>query len=187
MREIWLRPNRRALGVAMIAPAVVTCLGVTLAILGWWTDAPWQFGGGIATTGMGAVLLMLLWAAMTIPRLAYRDGELLVYLRTSRPIAVPIEVVESLFLGHGPAMLKGDDSDHATTRNVVVRIADTALDWHQRDVRSELGKWCDGYIVIRGTWCEPVSLEQLNKLNARLLELHRDRRSEPPNPTELAP
>jgi hypothetical protein len=43
-----------------------------------------------------------------------------------------------------------------------------------------LGKWCGSYITIRGTWCERLSVELVQRLNVRLAEMHaRGARSRP--------
>jgi hypothetical protein len=89
------------------------------------------------------------------------------------PLEVPLDVVEAFFQGTGPSMLPGDRVRPRKTANVVIRLADRASDVHHRDVTPALGEWRDGYITIRGTWCEPVTEELLRKLNARLADAKR--------------
>ena len=36
-----------------------------------------------------------------------------------------------------------------------------------------LGSWEHGYIVVRGTWCEPINREVIKGLNKRLVAAHR--------------
>ncbi len=36
--------------------------------------------------------------------------------------------------------------------------------------------WCSGYITIRGTWCEPLNVPLVNRLNQRLADVTRARR-----------
>ena len=55
----------------------------------------------------------------------------------------------------------------------MIRIADSATEWRQQEVKPQLGKWCEGYITIRGTWCEPLSIDLINRLNERLAEVNR--------------
>lgn len=177
MYECWLKTNRQALLVAAIVPGLLATAGAALLLTGYaWAGGPW-FYAGAALAAVGSVLVAALLYAMRIPRLAYEDGHLLVYLRTLTPFRVPIDIVEVFFVGQGPAHPVEDEADTATTRNVVVRLAESAPQWHQRDVRSDLGQWCDGYIIIRGTWCEPLSLERVNQINHRLAEIRRQRRA----------
>jgi hypothetical protein len=69
-------------------------------------------------------------------------------------------------------MLPDGDRRNSETSALVLRVADKASDWHRQDVKPQLGKWCEGYITIRGTWCEPLSIALVNRLNARLAEIH---------------
>ena len=64
------------------------------------------------------------------------------------------------------------------TANVVIRLADAARQWHDGELPPALGKWSEGYIVLRGTWCEPIGHERLNEINRRLAEVHRLRREQ---------
>ncbi len=50
----------------------------------------------------------------------------------------------------------------------MIRLADRATDYAQRDVKPALGSWCNHYVTIRGTWCEPLSLALVTRLNTRL-------------------
>ena len=95
----------------------------------------------------------------------------------SPPCAWPIDIVEVLFMGQGPVLPGSKNEEKTETKNAVIRIAEKATEWHARPVRRELGSWCDGYIIIRGTWCEPLSVELLNALNSRLVDIHRQQRS----------
>ena len=52
-----------------------------------------------------------------LPRLAYADRHLLVYLDSGPPQRVPIEVVEGFLLGQGPTMLPGKQYEHAEATN----------------------------------------------------------------------
>jgi hypothetical protein len=38
-------------------------------------------------------------------------------------------------------------------------------------VKPALGAWCDSYVTIRGTWCEPLNGELIRRLNRRLREV----------------
>jgi hypothetical protein len=117
------------------------------------------------------LLLLLVWQ-LRLPRLAYDAGDLLVYLRGSRPIRVPLEVVECFLLGQAPTMLPGKQHEHAETSSIMIRLSERAEEWSHRDVKPALGKWCSGYITLRGTWCEPLSVAVVNRLNVQLAEAH---------------
>ncbi len=71
------------------------------------------------------------------------------------------------------AALEGLPGVGRKTANVVLRLAERADDAHDRDVTSALGAWRDGYITIRGTWCEVINAELLETLNARLADVNR--------------
>lgn len=177
MKEVWLRANRRPVGAALGAALLLT-LGGAIAAIG---------GSGAAVRGIGglAIALGLLTALALLsllqPRLQ-RDGDhLVVRLASGPPERLPLKDVEVFFFGQGPAMMgpradQPDEDQQDQTSNIVVRLADAATNLHQRDVDRRLGHWCDGYIVIRGTHCEPLSKELLTQLNRRLMEHHRARR-----------
>ena len=170
MRETWLRPNRRAIWFGCVPPTAVAALGVWLACGG--TDPNNQLlrcvgvvisVGGLATFGA-------LIAQLQRPRVAYQDGHVLFYLRAGRPIAVSVGIVEAFFLGQGPATLpRGLQRQESV--NLVARISQRATDWARQEVKPSLGNWCDGYVTIRGTWCEPLGAELIRRLNRRLKEV----------------
>jgi hypothetical protein len=169
MAEIWLRSNRRALALGLILPGVLLITGILLAAL------THHFYAQIAGSILAAVGLLgcaaLLWQ-MRLPRLAVDDSRLLVYARSGRPYGVPIEVVEGFLLGQGPSFLPGKRNARTETTNFVIRLAESAADWSQRDMHPALGKWCGSYITIRGTWCERLSVDLVQRLNVRLAEMH---------------
>jgi len=105
-----------------------------------------------------------------------------VYLGAARPFRLPIEVVEVFFLGQAPSMVHKDgdpfDDQGPTTSTIVVRLAEKASEWQQRDVRPMLGHWCEGYITLRGTWCQPITEELVRTLNHRLVEVKREQKRE---------
>ncbi|MEX0679097.1 MAG: hypothetical protein WD063_18630 [Pirellulales bacterium] len=173
-REIWLRTNARALLFGMAPPAAVGLMGLVLLLGIPGRQGPrWLTGVGAVLAAMAlATILALAWQ-MRKPRLAFRDGELLVWLRSGAPIRVPIDVVEGFLLGQAPSLLPLKRHRHAETATLVVRIAEGADEWHRQEVKPQLGKWCEGYITIRGTWCEPLSIGLVNRLNERLAEVTR--------------
>lgn len=177
MRECWLRTNVRVLFFSLILAAIVSCAGVALIVVGR------NIGGNVisriagwslVSVGVSAVILLLV--RTRIPRIGYQDEHLLVYLNGFAPFRVPIEVVECFFLGQGSSMIKSRGGQELETATVVVRLAESAKEWHHRDVHRLLGHWCDGYITIRGTWCESLTADLLRELNARLVQMHRQQK-----------
>ena len=57
------------------------------------------------------------------------------------------------------------------TVNLVARLSQRHTEWAQQEVKPALGSWCDGYVTIRGAWCEPLNGELIRKLNRRLKEI----------------
>lgn len=177
MRESWLMPNRRAIAMGLVTPACAIMVGTALVLFslgrertGFYFWSGCTLIGLSLAGGLGALLLI------NQPRLAYAKGCLVVFLGPPRPHFVPINLVECFFLGHGPSMLPASRGKEAETQTIVVRLAESAAEWKHRDVKPALGHWCDGYIVIRGTWCEPITPELVQKLNSRLVEAHRQDR-----------
>lgn len=173
MREVWLRQNVRAIYFGMIPPALMV-LTAAFWLWGWGALArSWVQGLVWAFLTIGALMLANLIIQLRRPRIAYRDGKLYFYLRAGSPIEVPIDVVEAFLLGVGPAMLSGRDDPHTETRILNIRLAERAEEWAYVEVKPALGKWCGGYITIRGTWCEPLNIALVNRLNQRLAEVQK--------------
>jgi hypothetical protein len=172
MQKPWLRSNRRAIAAGFVVPAVLVVIAVVLAILPWnW----WRFTAVVPLI-VAVVITWSLWRMMQQPRLAYDNGFLLVYVSgTFAPERVPIEIVECFFLGQAPSLLPQptESSKPAQSQAIIVRLAESAREWHQRPVRRELGQWCDGYITVRGTWSEPIHPDLVQRLNAQLVEARR--------------
>ena len=170
MTEIWLHNNRRALAFGLILPGLLLAIGIAMATLQGpvWLRAA---GGVVALVGLlgVAIIARQLWQ----PRLAYDERHLLVYLQTGPACRVPIEMVEGFLLGQGPTLLPGKRYDRAEAATVVIRLADSAIDWADRETKPALGRWCGGYITLRGTWCEPLSVDLVQRLNRRLAEVNR--------------
>jgi hypothetical protein len=169
------------MALGLIPPVLLGLLGMALVIAssagggGSWAVASW-LGWALVAVGTLMVVAIVYW--MRLPRLGYENGQFLVYLRTVAPLRVPIDVVECFFLGQGPSRIAGPEGKEAETTTIVVRLAESASEWRHVDVRPELGHWCDGYITIRGTWCEPINRELMERLNRRLIEVHRQRRQQ---------
>lgn len=132
-------------------------------------DRPSLRLAGCVAIAIAALLVAGLLRHMIRPRLACDGSHLLVYLASEGPFRVPLEVVEVFFLGQGPAMLEGRN-EKANATNIVVRLAERAKPWHVRDVKLALGSWSEGYITIRGTWCEPIHPDVIHRLNRSLRE-----------------
>jgi hypothetical protein len=180
--EVWLRPNRRALYFGMLLPAVILAVGAVLLVgLPGREPAVWMRAVGAVAVVLGLGLLGALVVQLRRPRLALRDGCLLVALRPGDPIRVPIECVECFLLGHAPSLLPGKGKEHVDATSLTVRIAESAKEWQSHDVKPQLGAWCGGYITIRGTWCEPLNIKLVNRLNERLAKVSRT------NPRQDAP
>lgn len=167
MFEVWLRPNRRALAMAVVPAAATSLLGLALAR----SAAPSIVIAGWTLAAVGIALIAgLLWQ-MRRPRVAFRDRHVLFYLRAGEPIAVPVEFVEAFFVGQGPARLP-TAANPAETVNLIARISQKAPQWTQVAVKPALGAWCNGYVTIRGAWCEPLTAEVIRRINRRLREVH---------------
>lgn len=174
MQETWLRSNRRALWFGMILPLCAGLVGV------WFIWQSGESGGiavrwaGIALVVFGIATLGLLVRMMLRPPISYRQGQVLFRLRSGEAIAVPVNVVEAFFVGQGPAQLPGGFWGGTKTYNLVARLSQREKDWAQRDVKPALGNWSEGYVTIRGTWCEPLDDEVVRRLNRRLKEVKTD-------------
>ena len=71
-------------------------------------------------------------------------------------------------MGQGPTYLPGERASRWETTTVVVKLADRYPEWSRVTVSSLLAHWCNHYVTIHGTWTEPLSVEVVNRLNARL-------------------
>ena len=178
MREVWLASNRRALLIAMLPAWLLLSSGMSVSV---WLAI--RASGGVVTwLAAGVACLTFLWGVWLLvvlrhPRLAYQQGELLVFLTATGPFRVPVELVECFFLGQGPSHL-APGKDEPTAANVIVRLAESSHPWKEIHVQANLGKWSDGYITIRGAWCEPIDATLVKKMNHRLAEVHRAAKNE---------
>jgi hypothetical protein len=167
--------------------ALVPAIGLALvgaALLGA-TEGGLVRGVAWALVGTGVVLVIGLVGQLGRPRIAFRNGNVLFYLRSGAPVAVPAEVVEAFFLGQGPTKLPSVGGKPAETVNLVARISQKAPEWAKVEVKPALGNWCEGYVTIRGTWCEPLDGEVIRRLNRRLREI-REEAKELPAETDSA-
>jgi hypothetical protein len=163
----------------MVLPGLL--LAGCLAVLAWslMTHQTW-----FIPAMCGLFILALLWlfaglvSAMFQPRIAYESGDLLVFLDFGKTVRVPIDIVEVFFLGQGPSELPKLNGREPETQNVIVRLAESATEWKHRDMKPAIGMWCEGYITLRGSWCEPINEETLRRLNHRLIEIQRERKAQ---------
>jgi len=176
-QETWLRPNRRALAAGLVIPALLTMVAVAL-LVGPSVSVGFRVVGGTLLV-LAGLLIGAWWTLDRTPRLAYEDGFLIVNLGIWKTYRVPVEFVECFFAGRAATHLPSPAGQpHATKAwSVVVRLAESAKDWHARPVTAAWGEWREGYITIRGTWCEPIDPEVLKVLNHRLATAHRQRQA----------
>jgi hypothetical protein len=170
-KETWLRTNRRALMFGAVPPFMLAVLGAWLAFGVADAAGGWMVWTAIAMVAVGVVLVAALLSQVGQPRIAYRDGHVLFYLRSGAPLAVPVSLVEAFFLGQGPLLLTDDRQQRSPTVNLVARLSQRAPEWSQRDVKPALGRWCESYVTIRGAWCEPLTEAVVRQLNRRLREV----------------
>jgi hypothetical protein len=174
--KVWLRPNRRpAIAAATLcAAALVAAIGVVWAYL-LRESPPSLIVAAAAIVGLIAALVGVAVAVRAArPRIWRQEGEVLFRLRTDQPIAVPLAIVEAFFLGQGPAHLPGGTDEQFESVNLVARLSERATQWRSQNVDPKLGAWCDGYITVRGTYCEPLNIDLVQRLNRELVEAKRE-------------
>ena len=168
MSEVWLRSNRRVLILAMVPVAALGLLGLAFSMSG---GSSLTWGLGIVCLAVAGMLLAGLAYQWIQPRITYRNGQVLFFLKAGGPIVVPVQVVEAFFLGQGPAELPVSNDNQTKTVNLIARLSQRHPQWLCRDVKQALGEWSEGYITIRGIWCEPLTSETIRRLNHRLHEV----------------
>ncbi len=171
MHEVWLWPNRRAVLFGCAPPLMLAALGLWLAVGIDGEPGNWLRWLGAAMIVVGIATVAALVRQILRPRIAYGGGHVFFHLRSGEPFAVPVQIVESFFVGQGSATLPGGVQNRRQTANLVARLSQRETDWARRDVKPALGKWCDGYVTINGTWCEPLDDVVLRRLNRRLHEV----------------
>lgn len=174
MTDVRLRSNRRIAWVILVPLGSGLAVGMSLFARGVKETSVWDGEIVLPLIVLAAAIigLAIVWRLAGAPRLAQKGEELLIYLRWGRPIAVPLRCVECMFIGGG----RGRDESHRKlpTHDLIVRIAERCQEWSVRRTAAILGRWSDGYVVIRGLWCEPLSVELVQLLNERLAaEKHR--------------
>jgi len=177
--HLWLQNNRRIAAWSLVAPGLVFSAGLVAALLlpggGAWI---WLKVLAWLVTGLGVVLIAVAICQLVRPRIVCDGQRLLIDVGFPGRAAVPLEVVECFLLGQGPAFLPGSHWARAETVTVVIRLAEKAEAWRRGRIHPLIGSWCDGYIVLRGTFCEPLTVDVVNRLNHLLAEAHRKLREE---------
>jgi hypothetical protein len=84
-------------------------------------------------------------------------------------------------LGEGRVPVRGRKSADsiqptAATRTLVIRLAEKASEFADRDATPALADWAGGYVTLRGAWCEPLDDKIARALNHRLAEAKRSSR-----------
>ena len=160
----WVRTNPRPFAAVLI---VVLLLGGGIAAISSVWPAVWlrwiAIALGVVLAGYACWLLWQIW----VPRVAVGDRQLRLHLTPGSAICVPIEHVECFLLGQGPANLGKGKTETAT---LSIRIAERATEYQQRWVLPMIASWCNGYVTIRGTWTEPLTVDLIRKLNCQLTQ-----------------
>ncbi len=169
--DIWLRGNKRYLTGSLIFPSLMLLWGAGLLFWAMFTEVgDWRTWLGLIVCVLGSLCTGVILRVGLLPRIAYDSDERAVVLYLPGPTAyrVPLDIVECFFLGSGITQIPGQPQRDVQTKNVVVRLAERATDWHRRDLTLSIGKWCEGYITIRGLYCEPLDIEVVKHLNTLL-------------------
>ena len=161
MRETWLRSNRRILWLGMLFPAAGLAIGSWML---WQKSPTWQIG--LAVVGLSVIGIAVLSWQIAVPRLAGDCGELLIYL--SRPSISVARRICRMFFSWQRVRPTGDAAGGGAGANLVLRMAERAVEYQEREVAAVFGSWSRGYITFHGVWCEPLNLELVTKLNAKL-------------------
>lgn len=178
MPETWILPNRRALALGLLLPASLLAGAVACFAAGQMLESWLWPAAAVVLTLLSILTFGVLWRLMRQPRVAYHAGDVLVYGGLAEPLRVPVDVVECFFLGQAGGMIPDAAGNEAEVRTVIIRLAESASEWHHRDVKAAFAHWCEGYITIRGTWCEPITPDLMKRLNSRLAALHRERKQQ---------
>lgn len=153
--------------MALLPPGL---LGGLSLLIYFHLDAGWVRFLAAVVFLLAILLLLGLIHQLNRPRVAYRNGQVLFYLKAGGPIEVPVEVVEAFFFGQGLANLPPwlTTFEETETVNLVARLSKRSPQWHRMRIKPALGRWEDGYVVIHGTWCEPLTDNIIRQLNRRL-------------------
>lgn len=178
MTQTLLRSNLR-IGIAAVV-LVTVLAGLSLGcVLMSSAVAVRAVGGSLFVALLPLAFASLLYCCR--PRIAIDERQLFVYVALFRgPVRIPLDVVEVFFIGQGP--VSGDEPGHPTgyqgavAANVIVRLAEQAPQWHDRKINQRMGVWTEGYITVRGMWCEDIDQDRLKEMNRALINAKRNLR-----------
>ena len=80
-------------------------------------------------------------------------------------------------MGQGASELPHLAGREPETQNIVIRLAESAAEWKHREMWPAFGMWCESYITLRGSWCEPITPELMQQINNRLIAVQRERKA----------
>ena len=175
MSKILLRSNRRFGTLGLLFVLTLSVVVGLVALFGGQVSL--QITALAVLTGLMFVGWQL-WQFVRTPRVLIEGDELLLYVGSLRaPFRVPLRVVEVFFMGQGA--VSGEEPGHPrdyqghVAANVVVRLAESAPEWHCRRVNEWLAVWDDGYVTLRGLWCENIDQDLLKSMNSGLMQAKR--------------
>lgn len=162
---VWLRGNWR---LTMLA-AILLLPGLGLIV---WAAISNVFSVPvrmvIIATAMIDMVLGLIFAWIGSRSVIRRmDDELVIHVGLQQ-VRLPISIVEVFFGGHEELPMANHGGSVPETANIIMRVAESAKEWQRVDIPRWIGRWCDGYLTIRGLWCEPVTRPLLESLNDQL-------------------
>ncbi len=157
--------------MGIVPVALVEGFGIAIALVGWmvFSSSILAWCGGIVAA-LASIATIGLVLQFRQPRIAVDGNQLLLFVRSGLPVRVPLEIVEGFLLGQGPSMLAGAGHDLETS-TLVIKLADKAEEFQKVDVKAAIASWCNSYVTIRGTWCEPLNIDVVNRLNTQLFEV----------------
>ncbi len=160
----------------LLLAIVIPLLGATLMGFNSTDRLLWWIGLAVVLIGLAVVVRQWRWA-MT-PRLALQDDHLLLYGGSGKGhlVRLPLEDVECFFFGKTDSHLTDRTGEKVPSHAVVIRIRERASQWQSGPLQPSLGTWGEGYVTLRGTWCEPLTVEKVRQMNATLAAVKRDRK-----------
>lgn len=146
-----------AAGVVMALPVVAACVLVIV-----WRPVV----GTIVAAPVVLLVAAALWHVQR-PRIAYERGHVLLRVRFGAAVRVPVRLVECFLVVNAPGAL-GKRRRHVPTTSIVVRIDERAEEWARVETDRRLAVWCGSQVTLLGTWCEPIDLDLVRRLNRYL-------------------
>ncbi|MEZ6073349.1 MAG: hypothetical protein R3C10_24515 [Pirellulales bacterium] len=156
--------------IALSAAIVVVIVAAPIIGL---AAAPLLRWAAAVTLLFGLMLVAGALHGMLRPRIMRQGKVVRVATGPLRSVDLPLESVEGFLLGQGRVVLPLLGEQSARCHNLVMRLAERATDLQRGDVSPWLGEWADGYLTIRGTWCEPLDADLVTRLNAQLAGANR--------------